>query len=95
VLASYASLGDVVLAEPGALMSFAGPRVVAQTTREKLPDDFGLAESNYRFGHLDAIVPLDSAPSSAAPTTFTNGRKTTTSPRAAGRPRAAASRHRI
>ncbi len=57
VLASYASLGDVVLAEPGALMSFAGPRVVAQTTREKLPDDFGLAESNYRYGHLDAIVP--------------------------------------
>ena len=57
VLASFASLGDVVLAEPGALMSFAGPRVVAQTTREKLPDDFGLAESNYRYGHLDAIVP--------------------------------------
>ena len=56
VLASYASLGDVVVAEPGALMSFAGPRVVSQTTREKLPDDFGLAESNYRFGHLDAIV---------------------------------------
>lgn len=57
VLASFASLGDVVLAEPGALMSFAGPRVVAQTTREKLPDDFGLAESNFRFGHVDAIVP--------------------------------------
>jgi acetyl-CoA carboxylase carboxyl transferase beta subunit len=57
VLASFASLGDVLLAEPGALMSFAGPRVVAQTTREKLPDDFGLAESNYRFGHVDAIVP--------------------------------------
>jgi acetyl-CoA carboxylase carboxyl transferase subunit beta len=57
VLASFASLGDIVLAEPGALMSFAGPRVVAQTTREKLPDDFGLAESNLRFGHLDAIVP--------------------------------------
>ncbi|MGL6280269.1 MAG: acetyl-CoA carboxylase, carboxyltransferase subunit beta [Gaiella sp.] len=57
LLASYASLGDVVIAEPGALMSFAGPRVVAQTTREKLPDDFGLAESNLRFGHLDAIVP--------------------------------------
>lgn len=56
VLASFASLGDVVLAEPGALMSFAGPRVVAQTTREKLPDDFGLAESNYRFGHVDGIV---------------------------------------
>ena len=57
VLASFASLGDVVLAEPGALMSFAGPRVVSQTTREKLPDDFGRAESNYRYGHLDAIVP--------------------------------------
>src|SRR5918995_1331292 len=57
LLASFASLGDVVVAEPGALMSFAGPRVVAQTTREKLPDDFGLAESNLRFGHVDAIVP--------------------------------------
>jgi acetyl-CoA carboxylase carboxyl transferase subunit beta len=57
VLASFASLGDVLVAEPGALMSFTGPRVVQQTTREKLPDDFGLAESNYRFGHVDAIVP--------------------------------------
>jgi len=57
VLASFASLGDVVIAEPAALMSFAGPRVVQQTTREKLPDDFGLAESNYRFGHVDAVVP--------------------------------------
>jgi acetyl-CoA carboxylase carboxyl transferase beta subunit len=57
VTASFASLGDVILAEPGALISFAGPRVVAQTTREKLPDDFGLAESNYRFGHVDAVVP--------------------------------------
>jgi acetyl-CoA carboxylase carboxyl transferase subunit beta len=57
VLASFATLGDVVVAEPGALLSFTGPRVVQQTTREKLPDDFGLAESNIRFGHLDAIVP--------------------------------------
>jgi acetyl-CoA carboxylase carboxyl transferase beta subunit len=56
LLASFASLGDVILAEPGSLMSFAGPRVVAQTTREKLPDDFGLAESNYRFGHIDSVV---------------------------------------
>jgi acetyl-CoA carboxylase carboxyl transferase beta subunit len=56
VLASFASLGDVIVAEPGALLSFTGPRVVQQTTRERLPDDFGLAESNYRFGHLDAIV---------------------------------------
>jgi acetyl-CoA carboxylase carboxyl transferase beta subunit len=57
VLASFASLGDVLLAEPGALMSFAGPRVVQQTTREKLPDDFGLSEANLRYGHVDAIVP--------------------------------------
>src|SRR5919204_1185025 len=57
VLASFASLGDVTLAEPGALIAFTGPRAVQQTTREKLPDDFGLAEQNLRFGHLDAIVP--------------------------------------
>ena len=57
VLASFASLGDVIVAEPGALMSFAGPRVVQQTTREKLPDDFGLSEANLRYGHVDAIVP--------------------------------------
>src|SRR5438270_8742972 len=57
VLASFASLGDVIVAEPGALLAFTGPRVVQQTTRERLPDDFGLAESNLRFGHLDAIVP--------------------------------------
>jgi acetyl-CoA carboxylase carboxyl transferase beta subunit len=57
VLASFASLGDVLLVEPGALMSFAGPRVVQQITREKLPEDFGLAEQNFRFGHVDAIVP--------------------------------------
>jgi acetyl-CoA carboxylase carboxyl transferase beta subunit len=57
VLASFASLGDVLVAEPGALMSFTGPRVVQQTTREKLPADFGLSESNLRFGHVDAIVP--------------------------------------
>jgi len=59
VLASFASLGDVLLAEPGALIAFTGPRVVEQTTREKLPDDFGLAEQNLRFGHLDAILPRD------------------------------------
>ena len=57
VIASFASLGDVIVAEPGALLAFTGPRVVQQTTREKLPDDFGLAESNLRFGHIDAIVP--------------------------------------
>jgi acetyl-CoA carboxylase carboxyl transferase beta subunit len=62
VLASFASLGDVTVAEPGALISFTGPRVVQQTTRERLPDDFGLAESNLRFGHLDAIVQRPALP---------------------------------
>jgi acetyl-CoA carboxylase carboxyl transferase subunit beta len=57
VLASFASLGDVTLAEPGALIAFAGPRVVQETTKEKLPDDFGLAEYTLRFGHLDGVVP--------------------------------------
>jgi acetyl-CoA carboxylase carboxyl transferase subunit beta len=57
LMASFASLGDVQLAEPGALMAFTGPRVVQQTIREKLPDDFGRAEPNLRLGHLDAIVP--------------------------------------
>ncbi len=66
VLASFASLGDVLLAEPGALMSFAGPRVVQQTTRERLPEDFGLAESNLRHGHVDAVVPRPELPDTIA-----------------------------
>jgi acetyl-CoA carboxylase carboxyl transferase subunit beta len=57
VFASFAVLGDVNVAEPGALLSFAGPRVVQQITREKLPEDFGRAEPTYRNGHLDAVVP--------------------------------------
>jgi acetyl-CoA carboxylase carboxyl transferase beta subunit len=56
VIASFAALGDITIAEPGALMSFAGPRVVQQTTREELPDDFGLAEANLRLGQVDAVV---------------------------------------
>jgi acetyl-CoA carboxylase carboxyl transferase subunit beta len=76
VLASFASLGDVIVAEPGALLAFTGPRVVQQTTREKLPEDFGLAESNLRFGHLDAIVPRPELRSFLARTLrlFRNGR---------------------
>src|SRR5437660_8165722 len=57
VLASFASLGDVIVAAPGALLAFTGPRVVQQTTREKLPDDVGLAEQNVRFAHIYASVP--------------------------------------
>jgi acetyl-CoA carboxylase carboxyl transferase subunit beta len=56
VIASFASLGDVIVSEPGALLAFTGPRVVQQTVKEKLPDDFGLAESNQHFGHVDAII---------------------------------------
>jgi acetyl-CoA carboxylase carboxyl transferase subunit beta len=56
VLASFASLGDVIVAEPGALLAFTGPRVVQQTTKESLPKDFGLADWNVRFGHIDGIV---------------------------------------
>jgi acetyl-CoA carboxylase carboxyl transferase subunit beta len=57
VVASFAMLGDVTIAEPGALMSFAGPRVVSGITKEQLPDDFGRAESNFRLGHIDAVLP--------------------------------------
>jgi acetyl-CoA carboxylase carboxyl transferase beta subunit len=76
VLASFASLGDVLIAEPGALMSFTGPRVVQQTTRERLPDDFGLSESNYRFGHVDAVLPRPEIPAFLARLLrlFANGR---------------------
>jgi acetyl-CoA carboxylase carboxyl transferase subunit beta len=57
VMASFASLGDVTIAEPGALLAFTGPRVVQSIVKEKLSDDFGRAEQNLRFGHLDAILP--------------------------------------
>lgn len=57
VLASFASLADVVIAEPGALLCFAGPRVIEQTTREKLAPDFGRAESNLEHGQIDMVVP--------------------------------------
>ena len=56
VLASFASLGDVLIAEPGALLAFTGPRVVHETIRQKVPEDFGLAESNSRLGHIDALI---------------------------------------
>jgi acetyl-CoA carboxylase carboxyl transferase subunit beta len=57
VMASFASLGDVTIAEPGALLAFTGPRVVQELIKEKLPDDFGRSEQNLRFGQIDAIVP--------------------------------------
>lgn len=57
VMASFATLADVIIAEPGALLCFSGPRVIEQTIKEKLPDDFGLAESNLDHGQIDMIVP--------------------------------------
>jgi acetyl-CoA carboxylase carboxyl transferase subunit beta len=57
VTASYAMLGDLNIAEPGALIGFAGPRVIEQTIRQKLPDGFQTAEFLLSHGMLDAIVP--------------------------------------
>ena len=57
VTASFASLGDIMLAEPGALIGFAGPRVIEQTIGEKLPEGFQRAEYLLEHGFLDAIVP--------------------------------------
>jgi acetyl-CoA carboxylase carboxyl transferase subunit beta len=56
VSASFAMLGDLVLAEPGALIGFAGPRVIEQTVREKLPEGFQRAEFLLDKGALDMIV---------------------------------------
>ena len=57
VTASFASLGDIILSEPGALIGFAGPRVIEQTIGEKLPEGFQTAEYLLEHGFLDAIVP--------------------------------------
>ena len=56
VTASYAMLGDIHLAEPGALIGFAGPRVIEQTIREKLPEGFQRAEYLQEHGMVDAVV---------------------------------------
>ena len=56
VMASFASLGDVILAEPGALIGFAGPRVIEQTIRQKLPPDFQTSEFLMEHGLVDRVV---------------------------------------
>ena len=56
VSASFAMIGDVVIAEPGALIGFAGPRVIEQTVREKLPEGFQRAEFLLEHGAIDMIV---------------------------------------
>lgn len=57
VTASYAMLGDLNIAEPRALIGFAGPRVIEQTIRQKLPEDFQKSEFLLEHGMLDAVVP--------------------------------------
>ena len=57
VAASFAWLGDVIIAEPKALIGFAGPRVIEQTIREKLPPGFQRSEFLLERGMIDAIVP--------------------------------------
>ncbi|HEV2437109.1 MAG TPA: acetyl-CoA carboxylase, carboxyltransferase subunit beta [Verrucomicrobiae bacterium] len=57
VMASYASLGDLILAEPGAMIGFAGPRVIKDTTQAELPPGFQTAEFLLDHGLIDAIVP--------------------------------------
>ena len=57
VTASYAMLGDLNVAEPGALIGFAGPRVIEQTIRQKLPEGFQRSEFLLKHGMLDAVVP--------------------------------------
>src|SRR5678815_1178636 len=56
VTASYAMLGDLNIAEPGAQIGFAGPRVIEQTIRQKLPEGFQRSEFLLQHGFLDAIV---------------------------------------
>jgi acetyl-CoA carboxylase carboxyl transferase subunit beta len=56
VTASFAMLGDLNIAEPGALIGFAGPRVIEQTIRQKLPEGFQRAEFLLQKGFLDAVV---------------------------------------
>ena len=57
--ASFASLGDIMLAEPGALIGFAGPRVIEQTIGEKLPAGFQRSEFQLEHGFVDQVVPRD------------------------------------
>lgn len=56
VMASFATLGDVILAEPGALIGFAGPRVIKETTRQDLPEGFQRAEFLEKHGLIDMVV---------------------------------------
>src|SRR5437588_7913952 len=60
--ASFASLGDIILAEPGAMIGFAGARVIQQATYETLPEGFQTAEFLWRHGMIDLVVPRPELP---------------------------------
>ncbi len=57
VMASFATLGDIIIAEPGALIGFAGPRVIKETTQQDLPEGFQRAEFLEKHGLIDMVVP--------------------------------------
>jgi acetyl-CoA carboxylase carboxyl transferase subunit beta len=63
VTASYATIADIILAEPGAMIGFAGQRVIEQVTRQKLPEGFQTAEFLFEHGMLDLIVERNTLPS--------------------------------
>jgi acetyl-CoA carboxylase carboxyl transferase subunit beta len=56
VFASFSTTADIIIAEPGAMMQFAGTRIIEQTTREKLPPDFGSSEKQLAQGQVDMVV---------------------------------------
>ena len=56
VFASFSTVADIIIAEPGAVMQFAGSRIIEQTTREKLPPDFGSSEKQLAHGQIDMVV---------------------------------------
>lgn len=66
VTASYATVADVIVAEPGALVGFAGPRVIEQTIRQKLPEGFQTAEFLLEHGLIDQVVPRSGLKSTIA-----------------------------
>jgi acetyl-CoA carboxylase beta subunit len=62
VTASFASLGDVIIAEPGAMIGFAGARVIQQATYETLPEGFQTAEFLWIHGMIDLVIPRPELP---------------------------------
>ena len=57
VSASFTTVADIIISEPDALFCFAGPRVVQQTIKKKIPEDFGLSDRNLKNGQVDMIIP--------------------------------------